>query len=82
MRAAQARQQPGQPLVDAHTAVQIEERDHLGPDELRADLQRVGPRAAKGRRRTPGFVRRLRLPERQDRQRRTRVMGRSATSAT
>jgi uncharacterized protein (TIGR03083 family) len=63
MRAAKARQQEGQALVDAQTAVQVAERDHLRPDELLAELRRVGPRAAKGRRRTPGFVRRLRLPE-------------------
>lgn len=63
LRAAKARQQQGQALVDAQTAVQVDERYHLGRDELRADLRRVGPRAAKGRRRIPGFVRRLRLPE-------------------
>lgn len=65
MRATKARQQDGQALVDAQTAVQVEQREHLGPDELRAELRRVGPRAAKGRRRTPGFVRRLRVPEQQ-----------------
>lgn len=63
MRAAKARQQDGQALVDAQTAVQIDQREHLGPEELRAELRRVGPRAAKGRRRTPGVVRHRRLPE-------------------
>jgi len=63
MRAAKARQQEGQALVDAQTAVQVAERDRLGPDELRAELRRIGPRAARGRRRTPGFVRRIRMPE-------------------
>lgn len=63
MRAAKARQRDGQALVDAQTAVQVEQRDRLGPDELRAELRGVGPRAVRGRRRTPGFVRRLRLPE-------------------
>jgi uncharacterized protein (TIGR03083 family) len=63
MRAAKARQHEGQALVDAQTAVQVAERDPLGIDELRAELRRIGPRAAKGRRRTPGFVRRMRLPE-------------------
>lgn len=63
MRAAKARQQDGQALVDVQTAVQVEQREHLGQEELRADLRRVGPRAAKGRRRTPGLVRRRRLPE-------------------
>ncbi len=63
MRAAKARQQPGQALIDAQTALQVEERQLIGPEELRAELHRVGPRAARGRRRTPGFLRRRRLPE-------------------
>jgi len=62
-RAAKAHQQEGQALVDAQTAVQVAERDHLGPDELRAELRRNGPRAARGRRRTPGLMRRMRLPD-------------------
>ena len=63
LRAAKARRQDGQPLVDAQTALQVDERRHLGLDELCAELRRVGPRGAKGRRRTPRIVRRLRLPE-------------------
>jgi uncharacterized protein (TIGR03083 family) len=62
MRAAKARQQPGQAGVDALTALQVEERQHLSPEELRTELHRVGPRGAKGRRRVPGFIRRRRLP--------------------
>jgi uncharacterized protein (TIGR03083 family) len=61
-RAAGARQQPDQAQVDALNAFQVEERQHLGPDELRSELHRVGPHGAKGRRRVPGFVRRRRLP--------------------
>jgi uncharacterized protein (TIGR03083 family) len=61
-RAAKARQQPGQASVDALTAFQVEERQHLNPEELRAEVHRVGPRGAKGRRRVPRFVRRRRLP--------------------
>jgi uncharacterized protein (TIGR03083 family) len=63
LRAANARQQPGQASIDALTALQVEERQHLGLEELRAELHRVGPRAAKARRRIPGFVRRRRLPD-------------------
>jgi uncharacterized protein (TIGR03083 family) len=63
VRAAKTRQQPDQALIDAQTALQVEERQRLGPEELRAELHRIGPRAARGRRRTPGFVRRRRLPE-------------------
>jgi hypothetical protein len=62
MRAAKARERPGQEGVDALTAFQVEERQHLRPEELRTELRRVGPRGARGRRRVPGFVRRLRLP--------------------
>lgn len=63
MRAAKARRHEGQALVDAQTALQVEEREHLRPEELRAELRRLGPRAARGRRRIPGLVRRRRLPE-------------------
>jgi hypothetical protein len=59
-RAATAAQQPGQAGVDALTALQVEERQHLGPEELRAELHRVGPPGARGRRRIPGFIRRRR----------------------
>jgi uncharacterized protein (TIGR03083 family) len=62
MRGAKARVRPGQEGVDALTAFQVEERQHLGPEELRAELHRVGPRGAKGRRRIPGFIRRRRGP--------------------
>jgi uncharacterized protein (TIGR03083 family) len=62
MRAAKARQQPGQASVDALTAFQVDEREHLAPQELCAELHRVGPRGARGRRRFPRFVRRRRLP--------------------
>jgi uncharacterized protein (TIGR03083 family) len=61
-RAAKARQQPGQVFIDALTAFQVEERQHLSPEELRAELHRVGPRGAWGRRRIPGFLRRRRSP--------------------
>ena len=61
-RAAKARERPGQEGVDALTAFQVEERQHLGPEELRAELRRVVPRGARGRRRLPGLVRRRRLP--------------------
>jgi uncharacterized protein (TIGR03083 family) len=62
MRGAKARERPGQEGVDALTAFQVEERQHLGSEELRAELHRVGPRGAKGRRRIPSLLRRKRLP--------------------
>src|SRR5512133_1709801 len=39
MRAAKARQQPDKSPVDALTALQVEEREHLGPEELRTELR-------------------------------------------
>jgi len=48
--------------ADPLTALQVEERQHLGPEELRAELHRVAPRGARGRRRIPGFLRRRRAP--------------------
>jgi uncharacterized protein (TIGR03083 family) len=63
MRAANARQQPGQASIDALTALQVEERQQFSPEELRAELHRVGPRAAKGRRRIPGLLRHRHIPE-------------------
>jgi uncharacterized protein (TIGR03083 family) len=62
MRAATARQQPGQASINALTAVQVGQRQHLGAEELRAELHRAGPRGAKRRRRVPRFVRRIRPP--------------------
>ena len=62
LRAAKARQQPDQAEVDALTEFQVEERKQFGPEELRAELHRVGPRGARGRRRVPSFIRRRRLP--------------------
>ena len=61
LRAAKARQQQGQAAVDALTAFQVEERQHLAPGQLLAELRRLVPRAVKGRRRIPSFVRRLRM---------------------
>lgn len=62
MRAAKRR---GGVMVDALTAVQVEEQAHLGVDDLVARFGRIGPKAAKGRRRAPGFVRSRPMPEEQ-----------------
>ena len=50
-RGAKARQQPGQPSVDALTAFQVEERQHLGPRNCAPSCiasARAGPRDAAG----------------------------------
>ena len=50
MRATKTRQQPGQAEVDALTAFQVEERQNLAPQELRAELHRVGRARRQGTR--------------------------------
>ena len=55
----------GVPL-DALTALQVEEHADLTTDELVDRFAAVGPRAARGRRRTPALVRRMKLPDPQD----------------
>ena len=48
----------GQLLVDELTALQVEDRAGLSPDELRRRVEHSAPRAVAGRRRMPGFLRR------------------------
>jgi uncharacterized protein (TIGR03083 family) len=59
-RAAGRREEEG---IDALTALQVEEHANLTPQQVVDGLRRVGPRAARTRGRTPGMIRRLRLPE-------------------
>jgi uncharacterized protein (TIGR03083 family) len=49
-------------FIDALTAVQVEERTGLSPQQVTDRFQSVGPRAARARRRTPGLIRRRRMP--------------------
>ncbi len=62
-RAAKARRPAGTPMVDSLTAVQVDRYASLGPEGLVRLMERTGPRAAKGRRRLPGFLRRRTMPE-------------------
>lgn len=55
----------GVPL-DALTALQVEEHADLTTGELVDRFAAIGPRAARGRRRTPALVRRMKLPDPQD----------------
>jgi uncharacterized protein (TIGR03083 family) len=55
----------GLPL-DALTALQVEEHAHLTTSELVDRFAAIGPRAARGRRRTPALIRRMTLPGPQD----------------
>jgi uncharacterized protein (TIGR03083 family) len=62
LRAAHAR---GGVLIDALTAVQVSEREHLSPEEMVERYARVAPRAVRGRRLVPGLVRQRRMPDQQ-----------------
>lgn len=56
-KATKASEASGILHIDALTALQVAERADAGPEELRRELRKLGPRAARGRRMTPGFVR-------------------------
>ena len=55
----------GVPL-DALTALQVQEHADLTTGELVDRFATIGPRAARGRRRTPTLIRRMKLPDPQD----------------
>jgi uncharacterized protein (TIGR03083 family) len=48
--------------LDALTGLQVSERAAWAPADVVAAARKVGPRAARGRRLTPGFIRRRRFP--------------------
>jgi uncharacterized protein (TIGR03083 family) len=53
-------------FLDALTDLQVREHAGLTPHEIVARLQRVGPRATRGRRWTPALIRRRPMPLRQE----------------
>jgi uncharacterized protein (TIGR03083 family) len=57
-RQMRAAKRAGGVFVDALTDVQMRKHAHRSPEELVARSQQVGPKAARGRRRTPALVRR------------------------
>ena len=61
MRAASKRQGDGE-QIDALTAVQVDKHVHREPAELVRRFAEIGPRATRGRRRTPAFARRRNMP--------------------
>ena len=61
MRAASKRQGDGE-QIDALTAVQVDKHVHREPAELVRRFAEVGPRATRGRRRTPAFARKRNMP--------------------
>lgn len=48
--------------IDGINAIQVDDRRHLSPPELLHQLRAVAPRAVAGRRKTPGVVRRIKVP--------------------
>lgn len=52
----------GGAFIDALTGLQVEERRSLTPEDITAAMATVGPKAARARRRTPGFIRRRTMP--------------------
>jgi uncharacterized protein (TIGR03083 family) len=62
LRAVRRARATGEDPLTALTAVQVSERADRTPDEVLREARTVGPRAARGRRRTPALVRRRRLP--------------------
>jgi uncharacterized protein (TIGR03083 family) len=52
-------------FIDALTALQVEERAELTPQQLTERFQVAGPRAARARRRTPALIRRRTMPMQQ-----------------
>jgi uncharacterized protein (TIGR03083 family) len=62
MRGAKRR---GGVMIDALTALQVEEQAHLTPDQVVRRFVHVGPKAAAARRRAPAFVRNRQMPDRQ-----------------
>ncbi len=60
-----AKRRGGVPL-DALTALQVEEHADLTTRELLDRFAAIGPRAARGRRRAPALVRRMKVPDPQD----------------
>jgi uncharacterized protein (TIGR03083 family) len=57
-----ASRRPGIP-IDALTGLQVEERAHLTTQELIARYATAGPKAARGRKRVPAFLRNRTIPE-------------------
>jgi len=52
-------------FIDALTGLQVDERQDMTPEQIIARFAARAPKAARGRRRTPGFIRRRTMPERQ-----------------
>jgi uncharacterized protein (TIGR03083 family) len=54
--------EPGWVFINAITALQVDEQRTLTTEQLVARFAEVGPKAARSRKRTPGFIRRRAMP--------------------
>ncbi|MEV6243085.1 maleylpyruvate isomerase family mycothiol-dependent enzyme [Lentzea sp. NPDC051838] len=61
MRQVKAAEKAGGVFIDALTELQVAERTDMSPAAIAARYTEVAPRAVKGRRRTPWFVRRSKM---------------------
>jgi uncharacterized protein (TIGR03083 family) len=53
-------------FIDALTGLQVEERQHMTPAQITDRFTARASKAARGRRRTPGFIRSRTMPEKQE----------------
>jgi uncharacterized protein (TIGR03083 family) len=58
MRQMRAAKRKGGVFIDALTGLQVSERMGMSPAQITSRFAEVAPKAARGRRRTPGFIRR------------------------
>lgn len=65
LRQMAAAKERGGVMIDALTAVQVDKEAHLGTADLVELFARIGPKAARARKRTPALVRNRTMPERQ-----------------
>lgn len=65
LRQTRMAKRAGGVFIDALTALQVSKREHLTPAQIVERFADVGPRAARSRKRTPGFVRRRAMPDTQ-----------------
>lgn len=65
-KATAAAKSSGRPFIDELTALQSARHSHRSTGELLAFLRDAGPRAARGRRRTPALVRGMRMTSHAD----------------
>jgi uncharacterized protein (TIGR03083 family) len=63
LRQTRAAGKAGGVFIDALTALQVDKHRAKSTEELLGRFAKVGPKAAKGRRRAPGFVRRRTVPQ-------------------